>query len=165
MMAYTLGQAAKACGKTKPTILARINSGKLSAVRDERGQWQIDPAELARVYPPKKETVQDEQAETVEDSYKIKFLEEKIKLLEQVVTDLQEDKKAANTRELKLQLDIEQWQGVAGRFSEQLKQLAAPTQEGGEIIDADQQPAQKAAGGQRGGIGAFFRRLIKGREQ
>lgn len=148
-MAYTLGQAAASCGRSKPTLLGAIKSGRLSASRDERGQWQIDPAELARVYPTRKETVKAEQSETVEDSYKIKFLEERIKLLEQVVTDLQEDKKAARA-------DVMQWQGVAARLSDQLKQLAPPSQEGGEIIDADQQPAQKAAGGQRGGFWSYF---------
>ena len=148
-MPYTLGQAAKACGRTKPTILNAINGGRLSASRDERGQWQIDPAELARVYPPKAETVSPLQPETAQEVAKIKLLEEKIKLLEQVVNDLQEDKKAARA-------DVLQWQGVAAHFSEQLKQLAPPTQEGGAIIDADQQPAQKAAGGQRGGFLSFF---------
>jgi hypothetical protein len=51
-MAYTLGQAAKATGKSKPTISNAIESGRLSASKDAFGRWQIDPAELHRVYPP-----------------------------------------------------------------------------------------------------------------
>ncbi len=148
-MPYTLGEAARACGRTKPTLLSAINKGRLSASRDERGQWQIDPAELARVYPPRVETVSPLQSETAKEADKIKLLEDKIKLLEQVVNDLQEDKKTARA-------DVLQWQGVAAHFSEQLKQLAPPTQEGGVIIDADQQPAQKAAGGQRSGFWSVF---------
>ena len=49
-MAYTLGQAAKATGKTKSTIQVAIKSGRLSASRDDVGRYQIDPAELHRVY-------------------------------------------------------------------------------------------------------------------
>lgn len=51
-MAYTLGQAAKAAGRQKTTLLKAIESGRLSATRDAFNRWQIDPAELSRVYPP-----------------------------------------------------------------------------------------------------------------
>lgn len=47
-MAYTLGEAAKASGFSKPTLSRAIKSGKLSARRLEDGSYQIDPAELAR---------------------------------------------------------------------------------------------------------------------
>jgi hypothetical protein len=50
-MAYTLGTAALACGANKSTILRSIKAGKIAALRDEHGQWQIEPAELHRVYP------------------------------------------------------------------------------------------------------------------
>jgi hypothetical protein len=52
MTYYTLGTAAHACGLNKSTVLRAIKAGKISATRDEHGQWQIDPAELHRVYPP-----------------------------------------------------------------------------------------------------------------
>ncbi len=50
-MFYTLGQAAKATGKTKTTIQVAIKNGRLSASKDDLGRYQIDPAELHRVYP------------------------------------------------------------------------------------------------------------------
>lgn len=50
-MSYSLKQAAEATGKSKPTILRAIQSGKVSAKKDDNGEWQIDPAELHRVYP------------------------------------------------------------------------------------------------------------------
>lgn len=53
-MAYTLGQAAKATGKSKTAISNAIEKGRLSASKDALGQWQIDPAELHRVYAPEK---------------------------------------------------------------------------------------------------------------
>ena len=51
-MAYSVKQAAEATGKTKPTILRAIQKGKISAKKDEHGEWEIDPAELHRVYDP-----------------------------------------------------------------------------------------------------------------
>jgi hypothetical protein len=50
-MPYTLGTAALACGANKSTILRSIKAGKIAATRDEHGAWQIEPAELHRVYP------------------------------------------------------------------------------------------------------------------
>jgi hypothetical protein len=49
-MSYSLKQAAEATGKTKTTILRAIQTNKLSATKDVMGAWQIDPAELHRVY-------------------------------------------------------------------------------------------------------------------
>ncbi len=50
-MTYTLGEAAKATGKSKPTIHRAIKSGKISATKKADGSYAIDPAELHRVYP------------------------------------------------------------------------------------------------------------------
>ena len=51
-MSYTLGEAARATGRNKSTILRAIKAGVLSATRDPAdGGWQIEPAELHRVYP------------------------------------------------------------------------------------------------------------------
>jgi hypothetical protein len=51
-MAYSLKQAAEAAGKSKPTILRAIQSGRISAARDPNTMaWLIEPAELHRVYP------------------------------------------------------------------------------------------------------------------
>ncbi len=51
-MSYTLGQAAKATGTSKPTLSRAIKSGRLSAQKQPDGSFLIDPAELHRVYPP-----------------------------------------------------------------------------------------------------------------
>src|SRR5258707_13869164 len=51
-MSYTLGQAAKAVGMSKTSILRSIKAGRISAGRDEFGQWAIEPCELHRGYPP-----------------------------------------------------------------------------------------------------------------
>lgn len=51
-MPYTLKQAAEATGKSKPTILRAIQSHKISAKKDDHGEWEIDPSELHRIYDP-----------------------------------------------------------------------------------------------------------------
>ena len=50
-MAYTLTEASRAVRKDKTTLLRAIRAGRVSAVRDHRGGWLIEPAELHRVYP------------------------------------------------------------------------------------------------------------------
>jgi hypothetical protein len=96
---YTLGQAAKATGKQKSTILEAIRNGRLSASRDDKKQWQIEPAELHRVYPPNPQNVATERYETPPNSDKTELLEAKIRFLEREVirlerteADLKEDR-------------------------------------------------------------------------
>lgn len=52
MTLYTLKEAAEAVGMTKPAIFKAIKRGTISAIKDDRGQWLIDPSELHRVYKP-----------------------------------------------------------------------------------------------------------------
>lgn len=52
-MKLTLGQAAREVGISKPSLSAAIKKGRISALKNESGSYEIDPAELFRVYPPK----------------------------------------------------------------------------------------------------------------
>lgn len=47
-MSYTLGEAAKAVGFSKPTLSRAIKNGRLSAKRLDDGSYSIDAAELER---------------------------------------------------------------------------------------------------------------------
>lgn len=47
-MSYTLGEAAKESGFSKPTLSRAIKKGALSAKRLDDGSYQIDPSELQR---------------------------------------------------------------------------------------------------------------------
>jgi len=49
-MPYTLGEAAKASGKSKTSIRRALDSGRISGAKNDLGEWQIDPAELHRVF-------------------------------------------------------------------------------------------------------------------
>jgi hypothetical protein len=42
--------AARMIGRDRSTVLRAIESGKVSATRDERGRFQIDPVELERAF-------------------------------------------------------------------------------------------------------------------
>ena len=54
-MGYTLGEAARATGLNKSTVLKAIRRGVISATKDDHGQWCIEPCELHRVYPARSE--------------------------------------------------------------------------------------------------------------
>ncbi len=47
----TMGQAAKEAGTSKATLSRAIATGRLSATRNDKGGWDIQPAELFRVFP------------------------------------------------------------------------------------------------------------------
>jgi len=102
-MVYTLGEAAKATGKSKATISKAIKNGRISAYKDETGTFHIDPSELHRVYPP---TVSSEQQETPvntpakadidgtirELQARLEAAQERLADKESVIMDLREDR-------------------------------------------------------------------------
>lgn len=47
-MKLTLGQAAKHASRAKGTLSKALNNGHISAEKDDKGRWQIDPSELQR---------------------------------------------------------------------------------------------------------------------
>ena len=52
----TLGQAARLTGTSKTTLTRAIRAGRLSATRLDGGGYEIDPAELSRVFTVTPET-------------------------------------------------------------------------------------------------------------
>lgn len=102
-MVYTLGEAAKATGKSKATISKAIKSGRISAHKDEIGTFHIDPSELHRVYPL---TVSSERNETPvnasakpdidgtirELQARLQAAHERLSDKESVISDLREDR-------------------------------------------------------------------------
>ncbi|WP_424941671.1 hypothetical protein [Aliiroseovarius sp. S253] len=51
MTKLSANKAAKEAGIAKKTLLEAISSGRLSASKNEKGHWEIEPAELFRAYP------------------------------------------------------------------------------------------------------------------
>ena len=85
-MAYTLGTAAKETGKSKTTIKRSIDKGRLSAKKNEAGEWQIDPAELHRVYPVSVPKVEQNLQGELHAAHK------RITELERNIQDLRDDR-------------------------------------------------------------------------
>ena len=99
-MTYTLGQAAKATGKSKPTISRAIKKGTISATKDRMGQYSIDPAELHAVYPPlpsaSNDTGTGETAVTVNET---NALEREIEHLRELLAKAEQATEKAEERE------------------------------------------------------------------
>lgn len=91
MQKLSLRQAAKASHRGKTTILNAIQTGRLSATKDESGHYQIDPAELFRVYQIDRDTTESEGQNRPEESQPVTAaLIEKIKGLESQLNREQE---------------------------------------------------------------------------
>lgn len=102
-MAYTLGAAAKASGKSKATISKAIKSGRISALKDETGVYQIEPAELNRVYPLNVDGNRDRTPQTPEEpsdkgpsvkelQARLEAAQERLADKEALIADLREDR-------------------------------------------------------------------------
>lgn len=50
-MYLSLNKAAKEAGISKSTLSNALNNGRLTADKDERGRWKIDPAALFQAFP------------------------------------------------------------------------------------------------------------------
>ena len=99
-MSYSLQQAAAAAGVNKSTVLRALQTGKVSATRNEHGQWLIEPAELHRVYPPaaadnrKVKAAGDDahQADLAQANQRAAVAEVEVNLLRGTIEDLRRDR-------------------------------------------------------------------------
>jgi hypothetical protein len=79
----TLGQAAKATGKSKSTIFKALESGKLSYFEKTTAGYKIDPSELFRVFPKTSEPEKIEQSATPENAKENEYLKRENEILRQ----------------------------------------------------------------------------------
>lgn len=105
-MSYTLGDAARAVGKSKTTLHRAIKSGRISALKAEDGSYSIEPSELHRIFPPvtsllRHEPLQgndkEQQGNTLENlriqlEAQAKERERERALLQETIADLREDR-------------------------------------------------------------------------
>lgn len=54
MANVSIREAVKFYRVSRPTLSKSLKNGDISGVKDGKGQWQIDHAELSRVYEPRK---------------------------------------------------------------------------------------------------------------
>lgn len=126
-MVYTLGEAAKATGKSKATISKAIKSGRISALKDETGTFRIDPSELQRVYPI---SVYSEQKETPENTHanadsiitirelqaRLEAANERLSDKEAVIADLRDDRDRWRQQATALLTDQRPTKGLMARL-------------------------------------------------
>ena len=146
-MPYTLGQAAKATGKSKPAILDAIKSGRISASRDDKNQWQIDPAELHRVYAPAVQVNDTEHKETPLNHSENALLRQQndhlkaqLATLESIAADLRKDR-----NDLSRKLDVEANERHAAAAEIRRLTLMITHQRPTEPAPAPEPPTQQAA--------------------
>lgn len=102
-MYLSLGQAAKETGKSKSVISNALHSGRLSGKKTDKGGWEIDPAELFRVFVKQNTKEREkEQNETPENPTQNLFLEQEIRHLQE-----QLDRERELNRDLSRRLDVE----------------------------------------------------------
>ncbi|MDD5272409.1 MAG: hypothetical protein PHU14_06775 [Methylovulum sp.] len=100
---YSLKTAAEACGRGKPAILKAIQKGRISANKNQLGEWEIDPSELHRVYPPvNKGTTQEgssvERQEAVKEALETEALRRENALLREQTEILKEERQDLRRR-------------------------------------------------------------------
>lgn len=129
MATLSLREAAEQAGVSKSTVFRAIRAGRLSAPRDDDGNFAIDTSELFRVYPPKSgEDVppvraanhpkgQDASApDTTELRIRNAELEAQLNALKQIVENERE-------RAAELKQDRDTWRAQAERLA-----IAGPVQ-------------------------------------
>lgn len=143
-MKYTAGQAAKAAGVATSTITKALEKGKISGAKDDNGAWQIDPAELHRVYPPKatqaSESPSVERDERPEKEAENRGLERLVATLQEQIRDLREDRDG--------------WRQQAERLS-----LRLPIAANAPPSEPELQPVEMPVSGQGRAVGGFWSRL------
>ncbi|MFV1579169.1 hypothetical protein VWY74_01530 [Phaeobacter sp. JH20_24] len=81
-MKLTLGQAAKTAKRSKGTLSKALNSGGISAEKDDKGRWQIDPSELSRWMSANPfQNSRENQYETPEETRGNSALDVEVKML------------------------------------------------------------------------------------
>lgn len=103
MKPLSASAAAKVAHKSKADILDSIKNGAMSAVKNKRGHWEIDPSELNRVFPyevlePSQdqfEKPQETASKTNETSalqVEVKMLREQLDFRDEVLAELRQER-------------------------------------------------------------------------
>lgn len=92
-MGLSAREAAKAAGKAVTTITRAIENGKLSAHRTSSGGFDIDPAELFRVFPKTSSEIPPElQNATHRETPENKALQREVELLREALADAKQER-------------------------------------------------------------------------
>jgi hypothetical protein len=119
----SLKDAAKQTGKSKATISRAITTGRMSAAKDDFGAYQIDPAELFRVFEPAPVAVKQEN-EPSHETFDLRQLNQKLetelaamkRLLDELTTARDDWKRQANTLAYMLPKPEQKARGILSRL-------------------------------------------------
>lgn len=122
-MTYTLGQAAKATGKSKSTISKALKNGVISAEKGANGAFKIDPSELHRVFPANSikehsQPTENTSKERLETAVKLAQLEVRLEAAEKRAEDLEKDRDSWRNQANSLLVDKRPrgiWQRLLGK--------------------------------------------------
>jgi hypothetical protein len=127
----TLGQAAIETGMAKSAISRAIKSGRLSARKKENGSFEIDPAELFRVYPPASsrngsEQRQEERSATPNET---NGLQREVVVLRELIEEIKGERDNLREERERLLKVIEEQAGTVKQLTHQpeLKVGISPT--------------------------------------
>jgi hypothetical protein len=121
-MGISVKAAAEQVGMTKAGLMKAIKTGKVSATKNNQGEWEIEPVELFRHYQPA--TTQVLPVSTNSDNNRLLALETQVMYLEQMVADKNETiarlfDTLAMQQQVTLQLEDKQrrgwWNRLLGR--------------------------------------------------
>ena len=102
----TMRQAAEWAGVTRATIQKAIVGGRLSAEKDEKGAYRINPAELERVYQPRSTVaVSDDTQESHDETPQLTAARREIELLREM-------QRASEAREADLRAERDRLLGI-----------------------------------------------------
>lgn len=123
-MGLSLRNAAKEAGVSKSTILRAIQSGRLSAARLDDGGYDIDPAELFRVYEPGKAersapVTKGQDAPAAPDPMNA-VLQEQLNSLRELLRRADEDKAEMRQEREDIKQDRDKWRSMAESQQRQL---------------------------------------------
>ena len=97
---FTLNEAAKETGMSKGTISKALNNGKLSYISKTKSGYQIEPAELFRVFPLKQDKsriqvhleTQKETTKNIELEHQIELLKKDLEHIKEKADSLEDDR-------------------------------------------------------------------------
>ena len=123
-MYLSLGQAAKETGKSKSVISNALKSGRLSGRHNDKGEWEIDPAELFRVFSPQNGQEPRSERDSTPQNTLLELLQEQLHEAKERERQAHEREQQAQEREARLLVMLETEQ--AARRVLETKLLPAP---------------------------------------
>jgi excisionase family DNA binding protein len=91
---FTISEAARQAGITRAAIHKAIKAGRLSASKDDNGNYRIDAAELFRVYKPVDVTISQKLAEApaLVDTVEYQLIAQRLEFTERLLKQTENER-------------------------------------------------------------------------